>query len=78
MLAACALDKNHLQAAVNTINKNYENQDCKAYPDFREMMVRKDKASFLYPLSFGYQSLIPDHNSSHSSRHPNVFLPRGC
>jgi hypothetical protein len=42
------------------------------------MMVRKDKASFLYPLSFGYQSLIPDHNSSHSSRHPNVFLPRGC
>ena len=31
-----------LQAAVDTINGHYKNQDCKAYHDYREMMARKD------------------------------------
>ncbi len=42
VVAACDLDKNHLQSAVNTINGHYKNQDCKAYHDYREMMARKD------------------------------------
>ena len=40
VVAACDLDKNHLQAALNTVNAHYENQDCKAYHDFREVMAR--------------------------------------
>jgi predicted dehydrogenase len=42
VIAACDLDKNHLQAAVNTINDHYENQDCKAYHDYRELLARED------------------------------------
>jgi hypothetical protein len=29
VVAACDLDKNHLQAALDTINGHYGNQDCK-------------------------------------------------
>jgi len=42
VVAACDLDKNHLQAALDTINGHYKNQDCKPYHDYREMMARKD------------------------------------
>ena len=40
VVAACDLDKNHLQSAVNTINRHYGNEDCKAYHDYRELMAR--------------------------------------
>lgn len=42
VVAACDLDQKHLEAAVNRINKQYQNQDCKAYKDYRELMARKD------------------------------------
>ena len=42
VVAACDLDKNHLKEAVDTVNGHYQNQDCKAYHDFRELMARDD------------------------------------
>ncbi len=42
VVAACDIDKHHLQSALNKINGHYGNQDCKAYHDYREMMARKD------------------------------------
>jgi len=42
VVAACDLDKRPLQQAVDTINKGYDNTDCKAYHDYREMMARDD------------------------------------
>ena len=42
MVAACDLDANHLQSAVNTINDHYGNKDCKAYHDYRELLARDD------------------------------------
>ena len=42
VVAACDLDKNHLEAALNTINGHYKNKDCKSYHDYREMMARDD------------------------------------
>src|SRR3974390_2583149 len=42
VVAACDLDKQHLQSALDTINGRYKNQDCKGYHDFRELMARKD------------------------------------
>lgn len=42
IVAACDIDKKHLEAALNTINGSYKNQDCKPYHDYREMMARKD------------------------------------
>src|ERR1035441_10181751 len=41
VVAACDLDKNHLQQALDKINGRYKNQDCKPYHDYREMMARK-------------------------------------
>src|SRR5689334_11841717 len=42
VVAACDLDKNHLEAAVSKINEKNGNQDCKAYHDYRELMARED------------------------------------
>ena len=42
VVAACDVDKNHLQSAVDTINRHYKNNDCKLYHDYREMMARTD------------------------------------
>jgi hypothetical protein len=58
VVAACDLDKNHLQAAVNTINKHNENQDCKAYHDFREMMARKDIDAVMLAVPDTWHALV--------------------
>src|SRR5215470_2493838 len=42
VVAACDLDKTHLQSALDKINGKYGNKDCKAYHDYRELMARKD------------------------------------
>ena len=42
VVAACDVDQQHLQQAVDTVNGAYKNKDCKAYHDFREMMARGD------------------------------------
>src|SRR6187401_453077 len=42
VVAACDLDKNHLDQALAKINGHYKNTDCKPYHDFRELMARKD------------------------------------
>src|SRR5690349_17718552 len=58
VVAACDLDKNHLQAAVNTINKHYEKQDCKAYHDFREMMARRDIDAVMLAVPDTWHALV--------------------
>jgi predicted dehydrogenase len=42
VVAACDLDKFHLQSALDTINGHYENKDCIAYHDYRDMFARQD------------------------------------
>lgn len=42
VVAACDLDQNHLQGALNKINGHYQNKDCASYHDYRELMARKD------------------------------------
>jgi predicted dehydrogenase len=42
VVAACDLHKDHLQAAVDTINTKYGNSDCEAYQDYRELLARDD------------------------------------
>jgi predicted dehydrogenase len=53
VVAACDLDKGHLEAAVNTINQHYGNTDCKAYHDYRELLARDDIDAVMIA--------IPDH-----------------
>jgi predicted dehydrogenase len=58
VVAACDLDKNHLQSAVNEINKRYGNQDCKAYADYREMMARPDIDAVMLAVPDNWHALV--------------------
>jgi len=42
ILAVCDVDKNHRDRAKKTVDDKYGNSDCKAYLDFREVIVRED------------------------------------
>jgi predicted dehydrogenase len=42
VVAACDVDREHLEQAVNAVNGHYKNRDCKAYHDYRELMARAD------------------------------------
>src|SRR5438552_18551138 len=42
IVAACDLDKNHLQQALDKVNGHYGNKDCQPYHDYREMMAGDD------------------------------------
>ena len=53
VVAACDLDKNHLQSALDTINSHYQNKDCVGYHDYREMFARPDLDAVMIA--------IPDH-----------------
>lgn len=58
IVAACDIDKKHLEAAVNTVNGAYKNQDCKAYHDFREVMARKDIDTVMLAVPDNWHALL--------------------
>lgn len=58
VIAACDLDKNNLQAAVDTINDHYENKDCAAYHDYREMMARDDIDAVMLAVPDHWHELV--------------------
>ncbi|MDB6111596.1 MAG: iolG 4, partial [Pedosphaera sp.] len=58
VVAACDLDKNHLEQAVNTINGHYKNSDCKAYHDYREMMARTDIDAVMLAVPDHWHALV--------------------
>jgi predicted dehydrogenase len=58
VIAACDLDTEHLQDAVDTINDHYENKDCKAYHDYREMMAREDLDAVMLAVPDHWHELV--------------------
>lgn len=42
VLAVADVDANHLREAAVRVNQKYDNKDCKAYKDFRELLARTD------------------------------------
>jgi predicted dehydrogenase len=58
VLAACDLDKRHLERAVTTINGYYKNQDCQAYHDYREVMARTDIDTVMIAVPDHWHALV--------------------
>jgi len=42
VVATCDVDKNHLKKATQLVNERYQDQGCKTYHDFRELLARAD------------------------------------
>jgi predicted dehydrogenase len=42
VVAVCDVHSGHLDRARQTVNQHYQNNDCAAYADFRDLMARKD------------------------------------
>ena len=55
VIAACDVDARHLQQAVDTINEHYQNRDCAAYRDLRELLAREGLYARLYRIQFAEQ-----------------------
>jgi predicted dehydrogenase len=58
VVAACDLDKNHLQQAVDTVNGRYNNKDCKPYHDYREMMAHTDLDAVMLAVPDTWHALV--------------------
>src|SRR5437868_3081705 len=58
VVAACDLDKKHLQAAVDTINGKYGNTDCKAYHDYHELLARDDIDAVMIAIPDQWHAIV--------------------
>src|SRR5690242_19571375 len=58
VVAACDLDKKHLQSAVDSINKHYGNKDCQQYEDYRALMARKDIDAVMLAVPDTWHALV--------------------
>ena len=65
VIAACDLDTEHLKDAVDTINDHYQNKDCKAYHDYREMMEREDLDAVLVAVPDHWHELVETEAARH-------------
>jgi predicted dehydrogenase len=65
VVAACDLDKNHLDAAVGRVNSHYKNNDCKPYHDYREMMARKDIDAVMLAVPDHWHALLATEAARH-------------
>ncbi|MBN1845692.1 MAG: Gfo/Idh/MocA family oxidoreductase [Sedimentisphaerales bacterium] len=52
-VAVCDVDRNHRENARKIVNERYNNQDCRAYLDFRELIGRGDLDAVM--------TAVPDH-----------------
>ncbi len=64
VVAACDLDKNALQDAVDTVNQQYGNKDCAAYHDYKEMMAREDLDAVMLAVPDNWHEIISTHAAS--------------
>lgn len=58
VVAACDVDRNHLNAMVKKVNDRYKNTDCKGYHDFRELLARTDIDTVMLALPDHWHGIV--------------------
>jgi predicted dehydrogenase len=58
VIAACDVDKQHLGAMVNLVNRTYQNKDCKPYHDFRELLERAEIDAVMLAVPDHWHELV--------------------
>src|SRR6266478_5762492 len=67
VVAACDVDRRHLDETINKINTHYKNKDCKGYHDYRELMARKDIDAVMLALPDHWQALGAVEAAAHNN-----------
>jgi len=65
MMAACDVDQGHLERAVKIINAHYDNEDCRGYHDYRELMARNDIDAVMIAVPDHWHALIATEAANH-------------
>jgi predicted dehydrogenase len=65
VIAACDVDKSHLRRAVNIINAHYDNEDCRAYADYRELLARDDIDAVMLAVPDHWHALVATKAANH-------------
>jgi len=58
IVAACDLDKNALQAAVDTVNRHYGDTACASYHDYHELFARTDLDAVMIAIPDHWHALV--------------------
>lgn len=58
VVAACDIDKLHLQSAVDTINGHYQNKDCRVYHDYQELLASDDIDAVMLAVPDNWHALM--------------------
>ncbi|HVU27144.1 MAG TPA: Gfo/Idh/MocA family oxidoreductase [Verrucomicrobiae bacterium] len=58
VIAACDIDANHLQSALDLVNDHYGNKDCKGYHDYHELLAREDIDAVMIAVPDHWHELV--------------------
>ncbi|MGB6696134.1 MAG: Gfo/Idh/MocA family oxidoreductase [Terracidiphilus sp.] len=58
IIAACDIDKNRLQMALDTVNSKYGNKDCASSHDYRELLARTDIDAVMIAVPDQWHAII--------------------